>query len=80
MKSLAANELNTKTGTGLEEAQQEPIQHDLSAQLIPVKLNSNEYEWLVHMENEYWLARAQEGPSGAFLGVMKPSQLFKKFV
>jgi PHD/YefM family antitoxin component YafN of YafNO toxin-antitoxin module len=80
MKKVTATDLKNKSGACLEMALQEPIQIEKSGRTVAVLLNSNEYERLVRLENEYWMARAQEGEASGFIGVAASNELLKKLM
>jgi len=80
MKKVTATQLKNNSGECLELSLQEPIQIEKSGRTVAVLLNVNEYERLVSLENEYWLARALEAEKSGYLGVDNSTDLLKKLM
>jgi prevent-host-death family protein len=78
MKTVTATELKTKTGETLDAAQREPVAIEKNGRAIAVIVPQADYERLIAMENDYWLARVEAAEKSGFIGTDATSNFFKE--
>ena len=77
MKTVTATELKTKTGETLDAAQREPVAIEKNGRAIAVIVPQADYERLIRLENEYWLARVEKAEESGYVGTEATSNFFK---
>ncbi|HMX47207.1 MAG TPA: type II toxin-antitoxin system Phd/YefM family antitoxin [Candidatus Obscuribacter sp.] len=80
MKTITATELKTKTGETLDAAQEEPISIEKNGRPIAVILPQADYERLIKLENDYWLARVEAAEKSGYIGTEATTALFKEML
>lgn len=80
MKKVTATELKTKTGEALDAAQREPVAIEKNGRPIAVIVPQADYERLIRLENEYWLARVEAAEQSGYLGAEATSNFFKNML
>jgi antitoxin Phd len=78
MKTVTATELKTKTGETLDAARREPVSIEKNGRAIAVIVPQADYERLMRMENDYWLARVEESEKSGYIGTAATSTFFKE--
>lgn len=78
MKIITATELKTKTSEALETAQREPITIEKNGRPVAVILAQADYERLLKLENDYWLARIEAGERSGYTGAEASQAFFKE--
>ena len=77
MKTVTATELKTKTGETLDAAQREPVAIEKNGRAIAVIVPQADYERLIRLENEYWLARVERAEESGYVGSEATANFFK---
>ncbi len=80
MKTVTATELKVKTGETLDAAQREHVAIEKNGRPIAVIVPQADYERLIHLENDYWLARVEAGEKSGFIGSEATTEFFKKML
>ena len=78
MKTVSATDAKTRFGQYLEKVHSEPVQIQKRDQPVAVLLSYEEYERLMAMENEHWLALAKKAESSGYIGIQKSLELLKR--
>lgn len=78
MKIITATELKTKTSEALETAQREPITIEKNGRPVAVILAQADYERLLKLENDYWLARIEAAEQSGYIGAEASQAFFKE--
>lgn len=78
MKIITATELKTKTSEALETAQREPITIEKNGRPVAVMLPQADYERLLKLENDYWLARLDAAEESGYIGAAATQAFFKE--
>ena len=80
MKTVTATELKTKTGETLDAAQREPVAIEKNGRPIAVIVPQADYERLMRIENDYWLARVEAAEKSGYVGTEATSNFFKEML
>lgn len=80
MKTITATELKTKTGEALDAAQREPVAIEKNGRQIAVIVPQADYERLVKLENDYWLARVEAAENSGYIGTEATTAFFKEML
>ena len=80
MKTVTATELKTKTGETLDAAQREPVSIEKNGRPIAVIVPQADYERLMRLENDYWLARVEAAEKSGYVGTEATSKFFKEML
>lgn len=80
MKTVTATELKTKTGETLDAAQREPVAIEKNGRPIAVIVPQADYERLMKLENDYWLARVEAAEKSGYLGAEGTTAFVKEML
>lgn len=80
MKTITATELRTKAGETLDTAQREPVTIEKNGRPIAVILPQADYERLIKLENDYWLARVESAEESGYIGTESSTAFFKEML
>lgn len=80
MKTVTATELKTKTGETLDAAQREPVAIEKNGRAIAVIVPQADYDRLMRIENDYWLARVEAAEKSGYVGTEATSSFFKEML
>lgn len=80
MKTVTATELKTKTGETLDAAQKEPIAIEKNGRRVAVIVPKADYERLIKLENDYWLARVEAAETSGYIGTEATTAFFKEML
>ncbi len=78
MKTITATELKTKTGATLDAAQREPVAIEKNGRQVAVIIPKADYDRLMKLENEYWLARVEAAEKTGYIGTEATTAFFKE--
>lgn len=80
MKTVTATELKTKTSETLATAQNEPVTVEKNGRPVAVIVPHADYERLLKLENDYWLARVEEAEKSGYIGAEATTAFFKEML
>jgi len=80
MKTVTATELKTKTGETLDAAQREPVAIEKNGRAIAVIVPQADYDRLMRIENDYWLARVEAAEKSGYVGTEATASFFKEML
>lgn len=80
MKTITATKLKTNTGETLDTAQREPVAIEKNGRLVAVIVPQADYERLVKLENDYWLARVEAAEKSGYIGAEATTSFFKEIL
>ena len=80
MKTVSATELKTKTGETLDAAQKEPVAIEKNGRRVAVIVPQADYERLIKLENDYWLARVEAAEKSGYIGTDATTAFFKEML
>lgn len=80
MKTITATELKTKTSETLAAAQREPIAIEKNGRPVAVIVPQADYERLIKLENDYWLARVEAAEKSGYIGTEATTAFFKEML
>ncbi len=78
MKTITATELKTKTGETLDAAQNEHVAIVKNGRPVAVIVPQADYDRLMKLENDYWLARVEAAEDSGFIGTEATTAFFKE--
>ncbi len=80
MKTVTATELKTKTGETLDAAQKEPVTIEKNGRPVAVIVPQADYDRLMKLENDYWLARVEAAEKSGYIGTEATTAFFKEML
>lgn len=80
MKTITATELKTKTGATLDTAQHEPVAIEKNGRAVAVIVPKADYDRLMKLENDYWLARVEAAEKTGYIGTEATTAFFKEML
>ena len=80
MKTITATELKTKTGEALDAAQKEPVAIEKNGRPVAVMVPQADYDRLMKLENDYWLARVEAAEKSGYIGSEATTAFFKEML
>ena len=78
MKTITATELKTRSGETLETAQREPVFIEKNGRPVAVLISQADYDRLMKLENDYWLARVEAAEKSGYIGVDATNAFLKE--
>jgi prevent-host-death family protein len=78
MKRITATELKNKTSEAIAAAQKEPISIEKNGRPVAVMIAQADYEHLMQLENDYWLARIEVAEKTGYIGTEATASFIKE--
>lgn len=78
MKRITATELKNKTSEAIAAAQKEPISIEKNGRPVAVMMAQADYEHLMQLENDYWLARIEVAEKTGYIGTEATASFIKE--
>jgi len=80
MKTVTATELKNNTSETIATAQHEPVAIEKNGRPVAVLVPQADYERLIKLENDYWLARIGNAERDGYTGTDATANFFKEML
>jgi prevent-host-death family protein len=80
MKTITATDLKNKTSEAIATAQHEPVAIEKNGRPVAVLIPQADYERLIRLENDYWMARLQSAENDGYIGPEATADFFKEML
>lgn len=78
MKKITATELKNRTSEAIAAAQREPLSIEKNGRPVVVIIAQSDYDRLIQLENDYWLARIEKAEKTGYIGTEATASFIKE--